>query len=97
VSCQEWGEVSDRKRSRCRADSLLSPPGSGVLALEFLPAYAPELNPVEYIWGYLKHHAMPNYCARDLGDLAHRARRNLRSMQRRSTLVCAFWRQAELF
>jgi transposase len=67
------------------------------IALEYLPAYAPELNPVECIWGYLKHHAMPNFCARDLGDLAHRARRHLRSMQRRSTLVCAFWRQAELF
>ncbi len=69
----------------------------GAIALKYLPAYAPELNPVEYIWGYLKHHAMPNFCARDLGDLAHRARGQLRSMQRRSTLVCAFWRQAELF
>jgi transposase len=36
---------------------------NGRIALEHLPAYAPELNPVEYIWGYLKHHAMPNYCA----------------------------------
>jgi transposase len=62
----------------------------GSIALEFLPAYAPELNPVECIWGYLKHHAMPNYCARDLGDLAQRARRNMRSMQRRATLVRAF-------
>jgi len=35
----------------------------GAIALEYLPAYAPELNPVECIWGYLKHHAMPNYCA----------------------------------
>ena len=61
----------------------------GALALEFLPAYAPELNPVECIWGYLKQHAMPNFCARDLGHLARRARRHLRSMQRRSTLVCA--------
>jgi transposase len=68
----------------------------GAIALEYLPAYAPELNPAEYVWGYLKHHAMPNYCARDLGDLAHCARRNLRSMQHRPTLVRAFWQQAEL-
>jgi hypothetical protein len=40
---------------------------------------------------------MPNYCARDLGDLRQRASRNLRSMQRRGTLVTAFWKQAELF
>ena len=57
---------------------------NGHIALEYLPAYAPELNPVEYIWGYLKHHAMPNYCARDLTDLRQRASRNLRSMQRRA-------------
>jgi len=69
----------------------------GQILLEYLPAYAPEMNPVECIWGYLKHHAMPNYCANHLGDLADRARRNLRSMQRRSTLVTAFWKQAELF
>lgn len=69
----------------------------GQIALEYLPAYAPELNPVEYIWGYLKHHAMPNHCARDLTDLQQRASRNLRSMQRRKTLVTAFWKQAELF
>ena len=69
----------------------------GHIVLERLPAYAPEMNPVECIWGYLKHHAMPNYCAADFADLAQRARRNLRSMQRRMTLVTAFWKQAELF
>jgi transposase len=65
--------------------------------LEHLPAYAPELNPGEYICGYLKHHAMPNFCARDLGDLGQRASRILRSMQRRGTLVTASWKQVELF
>jgi transposase len=69
----------------------------GNIALEYLPAYAPELNPVERIWGYLKTHAMPNFCARDLGDLAYAARRRLRSMQRRPMLVSAFWKQTELF
>jgi hypothetical protein len=39
---------------------------------------------------------MPNYCARDLTDLRPRASRNLRSMQRRGTLVTTFWKQAEL-
>jgi transposase len=69
----------------------------GAIALEYLPAYAPELNPVECIWGYRTHHAMPNHCAADFGAPKHRARRNLRSMQRRSKLVRAFWKQAELF
>jgi transposase len=57
----------------------------------------PALNPVEYIWGYLKYHAMPICCARGLTDLRHRASRHLRSMRRRTTLVSPFWKQAELF
>lgn len=69
----------------------------GAIALEFLPPYAPELNPVEYIWGYLKTHAMPNFCAKNLAHLKTHAGSRLRSMQRRKTLVRAFWQQAELF
>ncbi len=38
-----------------------------------------------------------NFCAKDLGELRHHASCRLRSMQRRRTLVAAFWRQAELF
>jgi len=26
-----------------------------------LPAYAPELNPVEYLWSYWKQHELPNF------------------------------------
>ena len=69
----------------------------GAIAIEYLPPYAPELNPVEHIWGYLKSHAMPNFCARDLTDLRTHASSRLRSMQRRTTLITAFWQQAELF
>ena len=53
------------------------------------------MNPVECFWGYLKHHATPNYCATNFTDLAQRARRNLRSMQRRAILVTAFRNQAD--
>jgi transposase len=38
----------------------------GRITIEYLPAYAPELNPVEYIWSYLKQHELPNVCAKDL-------------------------------
>jgi transposase len=69
----------------------------GRLALEYLPAYAPELNPVEYVWGYWKHHELPNFCPRDFGQLSYHARRALRRMRRRPTLVMAFWEQANLF
>ena len=32
----------------------------GRITLESLPGYAPELNPVEYVWGYWKHRELPN-------------------------------------
>ena len=70
---------------------------NGRLWVEFLPAYAPELNPVEYLWGYWKHHELPNFCPKTFADLSHHARTALRRMRRRPTLVTAFWKQAELF
>ena len=68
----------------------------GRLVVERLPGYAPELNPVEYIWGYWKHHELPNFCPRDFAQLSYQARRALRRMRRRPRLVRSFWRQAQL-
>src|SRR5581483_8638416 len=71
----------------CRRDHLVE---------LLLPAYAPELNPVEYIWGYWKHHELPNFCPRDFVHLSYQARRALRRMRRRPPLVRSFWRQAQM-
>jgi transposase len=68
----------------------------GHMLLARLPAYAPELNPTEYIWGYWKNHALANFCAKDFFHLSSTARRVLRRAQKRTTLVRAFWKQAEL-
>lgn len=67
------------------------------LILERLPAYAPELNPTEYIFGHLKHHELPNFCAKNISELSQYARRALTRMRRRPRLVRAFWAQARLF
>lgn len=69
---------------------------NGELALEFLPPYAPELNPTEQIWNYGKNREMANYCPDDFGGLHAFARRSLRRMQRRPALIAAFWKQTEL-
>ncbi len=66
------------------------------LTLESLPGYAPELNPVEHIWGHLKQHELANLCPHELWQLSTAARAALRRMRRRPTLVAAFWKQAEL-
>lgn len=69
----------------------------GHIQLAFLPAYAPELNPVEYLWAWLKRHALANFCPENLRALAHTARNNLRSAQRRTGIIAACWKQASLF
>lgn len=69
----------------------------GKIALAFLPPYAPDLNPVEYLWAWLKRHALANYCPDSIAELSITARNKLKSAQRRTTLIAAFWKQADLF
>jgi transposase len=40
--------------------------------LEYLPGYAPELNPNEYGWSYLKRNPLANYCPHDVDQLHER-------------------------
>ena len=54
------------------------------LTLEHLPAYAPELNPEEYGWGYIKGHKLANYCPDELDELetaVHVATDNVKTHQ----------------
>ncbi len=50
----------------------------GWIHQEHLPAYAPELNPVEFIWAHWKKHELPNVCPQDYYQLNAAARRTLR-------------------
>jgi transposase len=80
-------------------DGLAAHRGSLVkdfIAGQRLPAYAPELNPVEYIWAHLKRHELPNICPKDLWSLGDFARNKLKRMRRRKPLLLAFWRQSSL-
>jgi|SRR5690606_16178414 len=69
----------------------------GAIQLAFLPACAPELNPVEYLWAWLKRHALANFCPDGLAELATSARSKVRSAQRRRSIIAAYWKQADLF
>lgn len=68
----------------------------GRIVLERLPAYAPELNPVEYLFGYAKQRELANLCLRAIDDVRRYASGCLKAMQRRPRLITAFWQQAEL-
>ena len=34
----------------------------GAVQVAFLPPYSPDLNPVEFLWAWLKRHALANFC-----------------------------------
>jgi transposase len=69
----------------------------GWIHMAYLPPYAPELNPVEYIWAHWKQHELPNLCPKNFWQLSAAARRTLRRMRRRPRLITAFWQQASLW
>ena len=60
----------------------------GWIHTEYLPPYAPELNPVE--WAHWKQHELPTVCPKDYYQLSEAARRTLRRMRRRPRLITAF-------
>jgi transposase len=65
--------------------------------VNFLPAYAPELNPVEALWSWLKGTCLANRSHDDLDPLTHEVRRGARRARRRRTLLSGFRRKAGLF
>jgi len=82
-------------RSRLVQDYIASL--QGWISTAYLPPYAPELNPVEYIWGYWKQHELPNVCPKDYWQLSEAARKTLRRMRRRPRLITTFWKQSSLW
>ena len=82
-------------RSRMVRDYLEST--QGAVQVAFLPAYAPDCNPVEYLWAWLKRHALANCCPATLNELKLTARNKLKSAQQRQSLIVACWKQAELW
>lgn len=63
----------------------------------FFPSYAPELNPVEYVWSWLKNNPLANQARIELEALATAARHSARSLQRHPSLLRSFMRHSPLF
>ena len=69
----------------------------GRLRVEPLPAYAPEINPVEYLWAHLKQHEIGNLIVSYAWELNMQATAALRRMRRRPRIILACFAQAELW
>jgi transposase len=55
------------------------------------------LNPVEFLWAWLKRHALVNFCPDSLYELNVVARHKLKSAQHRPSIITACWVQAGLW
>ena len=62
----------------------------------FFPPYAPELNPVDNIWGYIKYHRLANFCPHDLVVLRKHVRAELFRIQKRPDLLESLFRHTGL-
>jgi transposase len=66
------------------------------LHLEQLPGYAPDLNPDEGVWGYLKTVELANVCCHDLAELRYHLRKAIARLRHKSTVIQSFFQQARL-
>jgi transposase len=66
------------------------------LRTALLPAYAPELNPIEYGWAYLKTNPLGNFCPHDVPELQQRASVAAAVVRSQPSLLCSFVKQTGL-
>lgn len=62
----------------------------------YLPPYAPELNPTEYVWGYLKTNPLANRPPDDIDELVDVASRELDHLGDAQDLLRSFLRHSPL-
>ena len=66
------------------------------LDVEWLPPYAPELNPVEQVWGHTKYGDLANFIPDDVGHLAGEVITSIEQTASDQMLLRAFFKHAKL-
>jgi transposase len=66
------------------------------LVVERLPGYAPDLNPVEGLWGNIKGTELANLCADSIDQPAHAAHTGIERIRADTDLAFAFLRRSGL-
>jgi transposase len=66
------------------------------MEVEWLPRYAPDLNPVEQVWNHAKYADLPNVAPADLEELDARVRYSMGRTRGQQQLLRSFLRMAKL-
>jgi transposase len=64
--------------------------------IEYLPPYAPVLNPVEHVWNHTKYGDLANYVPDDLADLEFEVEYSIEQTREQPKLLRSFFHAAEL-
>jgi transposase len=88
--------VLDRLNAHRSAARKLAAESPGVYEFEWLPAYAPELNPVEGVWNQTKYADLANAVSDDIDALASDVEESLARTRSTSRLLKGFFHRAGL-
>jgi transposase len=82
-------------RSR-KVKAFLREGGAARVYLAQLPSYAPELNPDEGTWHYLKNVELKNVCCHSLDELRDELRKAIARLRHKPDIIQGFVRQVHL-
>jgi len=89
--------VWDRLSAHRAAATALKRKLGGKVQFEWLPAYAPELNPVEQVWSNTKYGELANFIPDDLEHLRQAVSQSLNAKRTQQHLLRSFFKHAELY
>jgi transposase len=85
--------VMDRFSAHRKAVRVLQAQHPHWFEVEWLPAYAPDLNPVEMVWNYTKSADLANFIPDDVHHLHRAVMDSLKDTRRNPTLLRSFFRR----
>jgi len=88
--------VLDRYSVHRKAVRLLQEAGVDWFEVEWLPGYAPDLNPVEMVWNHSKYDALANFIPEDIDHLEHAVTTSIDETRQMSWLKRSFFAYAGL-
>jgi len=88
--------VLDRYSAHRKAVRLMQEAHPDWFEVEWLPAYAPDLNPVEMVWNHSKYGDLANFIPEDVDDLHQAVTTSLEDTRLQAQLMRSFFKYAGL-
>lgn len=87
-----WDRISTHRGGQIRRYVQRQPR----LHVELLPGYAPELNPIEPAWGWVKTNPLANFCPQEISEITRAVTKAIRPLRAKRNLLRGFIRATPL-